>query len=218
MVCNIEDIQAEAESTNNNRLLHHIHVNNAMLAFWKSDYNEAETSSLVAWKYPTAKMPTIVLIYHSFFDGLIAFHQYREVGGDERLQRGKEMMNRMGMWSQNAMNVFQSKWLLLQSEHAFSVCEHQKAKGLYEASIKSAKDNGNINELSLAYELFGEFCLSNKCGVDANACFRRAHTSYIQWGAKAVADRLVRSHQLNLNAKLDELELHDVQTNTKRSR
>mmetsp|Transcript_19096 Transcript_19096/g.34423 ORF Transcript_19096/g.34423 Transcript_19096/m.34423 type:complete len:338 (-) Transcript_19096:1027-2040(-) len=202
MVCNIEVLQTEAEFVNNNRLLHHINVNNVMLAYWRGDYISAEKSSHVAWKYPTAKMPTIVLIYHTFYGGLIAFKLFRTMGGvdgNKRLMEGRELMIAMGKWAQNSMAVFGNKWLLLSAEHSASIHEHDKCKKLYKASIKIAQDHGNIHELGLANQLFGNYCLSHECGVDANSCLKKAYTYYTQWGATAVAEKILRHHKLDLH-------------------
>ena len=214
MVCNIKDIQLSAESTNNKRLLHHIHFNSAILAFWRGDYDEAEKSSHLAWTFPTAKMPTIVLIFHTFFSGLIAYHLYRKKCGDEgdrRLQEGKDMTDRMGLWAcQTSLQVFGNKWLLMKAELAACLKDYDEAKELYEASIKDARGNGNIHELGIAFELFGQFCSAHDhdCGVDANACFSQAFVAYTQWGAKAVAERILQTHNVILGS-IDEMSSPD---------
>mmetsp|Transcript_3889 Transcript_3889/g.8568 ORF Transcript_3889/g.8568 Transcript_3889/m.8568 type:complete len:1443 (+) Transcript_3889:166-4494(+) len=219
MVCNIEVLQGEAELVNNNRLLHHIHVNNVMIAYWRGDFEAAEKSSHLAWKYPTAKMPTIVLIYHTFFAGLVAFHLFRKKSGDEnqdeRLKEGREVMVEMGKWAQNVMEVFGNKWLLMSAEHSACTKDHDETKKLYQASIELAQDYGNIHELGLAYELFGNYLVDCECTMDATPCFKKAYMCYIQWGAKSLAKRLLHKHNFDIDTESN-IEWHA--RNSKRTR
>jgi len=203
MVCNSNELQVEAESVQNFRLLHHIHFNNLLLAFWRGDLIAAEKSSRLAWAYPTAKMPHILFIYHTFFGGIIAFKLYRQdvrgADADARFKEGKESMSRMGKWAQNGVSIFGNKWLLLQAEHAASINKYDEAKELYNASIQAASDHGNIHELGLANELLGDYHASRGCTVDANASYIQSHMYYMQWGAFAVAKRLMAKHSLDLD-------------------
>jgi len=115
------------------------------------------------------------------------------------LQGGKEMMSDMGYWANNSMAVFENKWLLLRAEHAASINNHDEAKGLYKASIGAARDHGNIHEMALAYELFGNH--HDACGRsdDAKSCFSKACVAYKTWGATAIAERLYAKHDLDLS-------------------
>ena len=196
----VDDIQADAEAVNNNRLLHHIHFNSMLLAYWRGDFATAEKSSRAAWKFPTATMPHILLIYHTFFAGLIAFRLLRSSSGgdDERTKEGNEHMRRMGKWARTiSMPLFGNKWHLLQAEHAAcDNCLSFEAMKQYKASIEVARDHGNVHELALAHELAGEYLASCGRQSDATAHFKQAHAFYNQWGATVVAERLLSRHNL----------------------
>ena len=73
--------------------------------------------------------------------------------------------------------------VLLKAEHAASIHNHDEAKQLYEASIKAAKDYGDIHELGLSLELYGDYYSSLGLTADARLCYKNAYMYYTQWGA-----------------------------------
>mmetsp|Transcript_30851 Transcript_30851/g.66674 ORF Transcript_30851/g.66674 Transcript_30851/m.66674 type:complete len:1679 (-) Transcript_30851:132-5168(-) len=205
----MNDLQDTATSINDLHLLQSIHVFNVLIAYWKGDYIAAEESSRIASKMlPASKMPTIYLIYHTFFRGLILFQLHRMFGGEQRLKDAKEMMDKMEIWLSVSMAAFESKWLLLKAEYWFCVDKFGRALQMYKGSIKSAQDNGNIHELALAHELLGKFYskrdhlvdnVSSECGIASNECFKKAHAYYTQWGATAVAEKILKDHNLEMD-------------------
>jgi hypothetical protein len=207
MLCDIKDIQGEAESkdaeNNDLRVLHHVHIYNMMLGFWRKDFLEAEKSSHHAWTvHEAAKNLEMILIYHTFFSGLIAFHLYRETGDDKRLKEGSSMMDTMRKWTHNSMAVFENKWLLLKAEYLASFQGGHDARQFYEASIKAARESGNIHELGLAYELAGDHAAAHGCESESKEFYNNAFVSYTQWGALAVAERLSVRHNLDKTTAL----------------
>ena len=167
----------------------------------------AEESSRLASTMLQAKMPTIYLIYHIFFRGLILFQLYRIFGDEQRLKDGKEMMDRMEGWALVSSAVFENKWLLLKAEFMASIDESDQALKNYEGSIKSAQDHGNIHELALAQELFGNYYSERGCMTTSIECFKKAYVYYTQWGATAIADKILETHNLEM-ASAAKQELH----------
>jgi len=180
---NIDDLQTEAESSKNVRLIYDIQCHKCFMAFWREDYVSAGKH----WRnavmmIPVSKMPTILLIYQTFFGGLISFQLCRQAkdGDDEHLSKGKEMMDRLGNWAQNSMDVFENKWMLLQAEFFSSVHQNNAAEQLYKASAKVAHDHGDIHELALAHELLGKHYSQRGCNQDSIESFRKAYVYYNQ--------------------------------------
>jgi len=199
-ICSLDDLRSEAESSQDNRFLHNCHVYKMLTAYWRGDYIAAEESFHAALAHPMAKMPQIATIYHTFFGGLVAFQLYRQVGGnnDQRLKLGREMMEKVEIWSQNSLSVHENKLLLLKAEYFAAIGEHHSAQRLYKASIKSAQDHGHIHELALAFELLGNsYCFVGSC-ARSSECFKSAYVYYKQWGAAAVAEKLMRKHNLRM--------------------
>lgn len=199
----INEIQAEAESKGHGRLLHHVHFYRVMLGFWQGDregHISAEKFVQLATTSPNARKPEIPLIYLTFFGALVSFHLYRESGGNHRLKAGREMMDKMRGWTYVSMSVFENKWLLLKAEYLASFKGSDDAEKVYEASIKASRDNGNIHELGLAYQLLGGHYASRELTSRSVDCYQKAYTCYTQWGANAVAKKLASKHNLDTDA------------------
>ena len=199
-VCNIDDIQSQAEASQDTRMLHNIYVYNHFISFWKGDYIQAEKHSDAAWKmYPASKLPTLFLIYHTLFRGLVLFQLFRQQDSQvdvRRLKEGIEMMDQVGTWAKNAMSVFENKWLLLRAQHAASVKKTEEAQDLFNSSIKVSRDRGDIHELGLAYHQLGLYYSELGHDVKSRECLEKACVQYNEWGAMAVASQLLDNHDL----------------------
>lgn len=114
-ISNMKDLQDEAKATKDMILLQSSHVFNVMIEYWRGDYLAAEEhSKLALMMFPASKEPTIYLIYHIFFRGLILFWLHRTInGGTHRLEEGKQAMDEMEKWKENSTAVFENKFLLL---------------------------------------------------------------------------------------------------------
>mmetsp|Transcript_15810 Transcript_15810/g.33418 ORF Transcript_15810/g.33418 Transcript_15810/m.33418 type:complete len:244 (-) Transcript_15810:383-1114(-) len=197
-ISNINDLLIGANSPSDNVLLHTIHLYNMMIAFWRGNYEAAEESSSNALKVqPAARFPSLYLICHIFFRGLLSFQQYRENGGvgrDPRLVEGEKMMNVMEKWTLLCKDLFENKWLLLKAEYFASINEHDEAERSYIKSINASRDHGNIHELGLGYELLGKYYSSLGSAIYSTHCFEQAHLFYTQWGATALAEKILRDN------------------------
>jgi len=166
-----------------------------MCFYWRGDFIAAEKQANDTSQGTFFKTDPKTFMYHTFFGGLVSFQLYRTLGGIDRLNKGREMLDQMRKWTSVA--PLENKRLLLEAEHAaLSHGESDYVEQLYKASIKAAQDNGNIHELALAYELFGHY-YAKRCQEDSNSCFERAFIYYTQWGATKVAQRLSETHNLN---------------------
>jgi len=206
-ICNMNDLQDSAKSSKDLHLLQSSHVFKVLVEYWRGNYSAAEESSRQASiMFPASKMPTIYLIYHTFFRGLILFQLYRICGDQQRLNDGKEMMDRLEEWALVSMAIFENKWLLLKAEYYYSIYDSDQALQMYQESIKSARDYGNIHELAMAHELLGKYHLERGCREDSKECFRNAHVYYTQWGAIAVAEKILRKYNLELDSQASPLQ------------
>jgi len=198
----MNELQDEAKSSKDLALLQSSYVFRVLIEYWRGNYSAAEEYSRIAsMMLPQSKMPTIYLIYHTLFRGLILLHLSREQDvEDKRLDGGIEAMDQMGRWAKNATEAFENKWLLLRAEHAATVKNHDEALRLYKASIQASQDHGNIHECALGHELLGNYYLGLGCSSDSIASFEQACVFYTQWGATAQAGRLIRKHSLGIDA------------------
>ncbi|KAL7538628.1 hypothetical protein ACHAXR_009431 [Thalassiosira sp. AJA248-18] len=212
-ISSMKDLQADAESSQDPFFLHDLHVYNLIIEYWRGNYVAAEEHSRNAAAgqhvFPSS---AVFPIHRVFFGSLVSFHLYGKLGGDDaRLREGKHMLDEMGKWAHIAMNVFGNKWLLLRAEHAAATTstngKSKDAEELYKASIKAAEDHGNIHELALAHELLGNYYHEHECQDDAKGCFKKAVVYYTQWGATAVAERVMRNHDLDMAPLIADIDL-----------
>ena len=198
----MKDLQDLAKATKDLHLLQSSHVFNVLIEYWKGNYTAAENSSNIAsMMLPAAKMPTIYLIYHTFFRGLLLFKLYQMYGDNQRLEDGKNMLDLMQKWANYTSDVFENKLLLLKAEYyacrlSNPIREFSEALQIYEGSIKSAKDNGNLHEAGLSYKLLGDYYASNGNEAEAIQSWKHSYSYLKQWGATAVAELLSKDHNL----------------------
>lgn len=179
--------------------------NDFLLSFWNRDYTAAEKYSHLAARIPTSQMPQVLLIYHLFFGGLVAFHLYRTQGGEERLNDGVKALDRVAQWSEISPSVFESKCLLLKAEHSASSSQHSDAEKLYLKSIEVAFDQDCVHEVALAYECMANFYSSVDRQDDCICSAKKAYIYYMQWGATAVAEVIAEAHNLDTSKVTEEM-------------
>ena len=196
----LDDLKSVAEHSKDNFWPHNFHVYKMLISFWKENFMVAEEHCQLALACPANNI--WASIYQTFFGGLVALRLHRQMGdnNDQRLKHGRDAVKRFEKWSKMSLVLFNNKLLLLQAEYSASIGEHDRAQLLYLASINAAKDHGNIHELALAYELLGNHhCSTIGVGADSNKCFRKAIVYYEQWGATAVAEKLMHKHNLKMD-------------------
>ena len=197
----LDDIQAEFQPT-----IFLIEVTKLSLKFWRGDDVAAEHHARIASAKPDKKSPVHYTSF-CFFGALVYFRRYRFKGGDDRLEKGREMLLQMEDWAKNSPATFGSKSLLLKAEHAASVNEDSDVvKQCYNDANRTARDHGNIHDLALGHELLGNYCASQGQMEDSNDCFLRAFVYFRQWGAAAVAERIFCDYGLD-NASVSNMEL-----------
>jgi len=189
----------DAQSKKNFLLIETIHLGRFNCAFWMGDYIEASKLSRIILALPSSKMPKIQLVIHTFFMGLIAFQMYMDGKGEEYLDEGKQVLNKLKIWNNCAVANFQNKLLLLEAYHCASVFNTRTAREGFNASIQSARDHGLIQEQGLACELYGKFLTSIIETDEAIVYFKCAHACYMQWGAVAKAEQVRKDHNLNVS-------------------
>jgi len=193
-----KDIMNNAQMNHDYYLLGYSYQRRFISAFWAGDYDSAEIYCRSMLSLPSAKAPTLQSIYTTFYRGLIGFLRHRECQSEEQYGIGLDSIVKIEFWWQFSPTNFESKLFLLKAENEASLLNVDKARSLYEASIKSASDNGRIHEKGLAYEFMGNFLSSvSNDPSGARECMKLAHSCYLQWGAFGKAAILSMKHELN---------------------
>lgn len=143
-------------------------------------------------------MTNILLIYFTFYRGIIEFRRYREDHSEDKLRNGFDAIIKFESWLQHSPSLFENKLLLLNAEQQASLPNIDEAKSLYLSSIKSAKDCGRVHEQGLACELMGRFLLTvANDRFQAMMYMKNAHACYLKWGAFGKAAALAEEHGLD---------------------
>ncbi len=171
----------------------------SLQSFWAGNYEIAESHLRDISSLPSAKQPKLTTIYLTFFSGILAFHRYRKSQAEEDLRVGTDSICKFECWLKFSRSNFENKLLLLNAEQT-SLIDVEEAKKHYEASIKSARNNGRVHEQGLAFELMGKSFgnVANKSAF-AMECFKKAQICYLQWGAMKAAASLREKYGLDKN-------------------
>jgi len=196
MICDERSLLAGALSNKNRVLAFGIYLSRFFREFSMANYNEASNWAKLALPYSKALPPLPVKILFTVARGIIAFRMYREGKGEIYFNEGKDMLNEMEKWVKYSEHNAKNKFLMLEAEFHASTCEVNKAKEKYEASIRSARNYGRVNDQGLAYELMGDYLSSISEIPQAIECYKLAHKYYMQWGAVAKAEKIQKEQDL----------------------
>ena len=119
---------------------------------------------------------------------------------------GREIVKTFTAWADNSMEVFGNKWFLLRVLYSASIEKkyNDSTIELYEALIKMARDHGLVHEMAIAFELLGDYLVLHGQALESKKNFEKSYTCYSQWGAVAIADRLLRDHDLDITTLADD--------------
>eukprot|EP00957_Ditylum_brightwellii_P094806 7219721-Ditylum_brightwellii.AAC.1 len=85
---------------------------------------------------------------------------------------------------------YKHRFLLLQAELAFLLEENENAEVSYNDAIKTADENGFVQDQALAYERAGYFYMKQGKTSIASQHFGLSHNAYLDWGAQSKANQL----------------------------
>ncbi|MBU1169964.1 MAG: AAA family ATPase [Proteobacteria bacterium] len=128
-----------------------------------------------------------------FFDSLHMTAVYENaVFGEKFKLRIKLKLNQMKMktWANHCPENFEHKYLLVEAEIARIKGHHKKAVDLFNAAIKSARENKYTQNEAIANELAARLMMKLNNREAARQYMQEAHYGYIRWGATAKANDL----------------------------
>ena len=111
-------------------------------------------------------------------------HAFRQTLGEE--------LRRHRRWADNCPTNFENRYALLAAEVARIDGQDLEAMRLYEQAIRSARENGFVQNEALANELAGRFYLDRGLEKNGYAHLRDAHACYALWGADGKVRHLER--------------------------
>jgi PAS domain S-box-containing protein len=97
-------------------------------------------------------------------------------------------------WAENCPENFENRALLVGAEIARIERQELEAERLYEAAIRSARENDFVHNEALANELAARFYAARGFGTIADAYLRNARHGYLRWGAAGKVQHLDKLH------------------------
>src|SRR5258705_5176209 len=162
--------------------------------FLSGDYAEAFAAAgkvkLLLW----SSAVQIQLLDYFYYTALTVAALYENASADEQ-QGWRERMTGHGYhlreWPENDPPTFADKHALVLAEIARLEGRDPDAMRLYEQAIKSARENGFVQNEALAHELAARFYSARGFETIAHTYLRNARNCYDRWGALGKVRQLV---------------------------
>ncbi|WP_257463510.1 AAA family ATPase [Archangium lipolyticum] len=154
--------------------------------FMSGDYEEALAAASRAREFLWATFSHLLIHDYHVYDALTLAALHDKVPPDERaslLETLTAHQRQLQEWAENRPETFFNTSALVSAELARLLGRDLEAMHLYEAAIRSAQENGFVQNEGLAYELAARFYLQRGFEDFARAYLRRARACYERWEA-----------------------------------
>jgi PAS domain S-box-containing protein len=165
--------------------------------FMSGDYLEglaaAEKAKKLHW---TSEAFFQSLDYH-YYTALVIAAVYETAIPDrqaEWLEMLRTSLNQLRTWTESCPSTFFDKQALIAAELARIEARDLEAMGLYEEAIRSARENGFVQNEGIANELAARFYLKRGFEKIAQVYLRDARSCYQRWGALGKVRQLDQSY------------------------
>jgi PAS domain S-box-containing protein len=163
--------------------------------YLSGDYNEALAAADKAKPLLEAAAGQIVLLDYFYYTALTMPALYETASADQQ-QAWRELLRahreQLREWAENNAPTFADKHALVSAEIARLEGRDADAMRLYEQAIRSARDNGFVQNEGVAYEVAARFYNARGSETSANAHLRSARNCYLRWGADGKVRQLDR--------------------------
>jgi PAS domain S-box-containing protein len=134
--------------------------------------------------------------YH-FYGALARTGHYRVTQESERARSDDQLGDhraQLEIWAQNCPETFLNRALLVSAEIASIESRDLDAMSLYEQAIRSARENGFVQNEGIASELAAAFYAARGFKKIALTYLRNARRCYLRWGAEGKVRQLHALH------------------------
>jgi PAS domain S-box-containing protein len=163
--------------------------------FLSGDYAEAQAAADKVKPLLSAAAAQIQLLDYFYYAALTVAARYENGSADEQ-QEWRELLTahreQLREWAENYPPTFADKHTLVAAEIARIEGRDLDAMRLYEQTIRSARENGFVQNEALASELAGRFYLDRGLEKNGYAHLQDARACYALWGADGKVRQLDR--------------------------
>jgi PAS domain S-box-containing protein len=169
-----------------------------ILAFLYGRHAEALDAARLAEPMLGAAMATPIEATHHFYYALILTALYPSAPAAEQTQfssllEGK--LKKLKLWADNCPQNYHNRYALVLAEIARIEGRPAEAMDLYEDAIRSARDNGFVQQEALAFELAARFYATRGFAMFARAYLKNARDGYLRWGAHGKVRQLDETYR-----------------------
>jgi PAS domain S-box-containing protein len=154
--------------------------------FLSGDFAEAMATAGKAKQLLWCAIGRIEMLEYVYYSALTLSALY-EAATNEEQQAWMAILvahrNQLREWTDNCPPTFGDKLALVSAEIARLERRDSDALRLYEQAIRSARDNGFVQNEALAHELAAQCCLAQGLETAGHAHLRSARSGYERWGA-----------------------------------
>ncbi|WP_437895326.1 AAA family ATPase [Sorangium sp. So ce124] len=164
-------------------------------AFLSGQYAEALEASALAAGVLATVMTLPIEATHHFYLALTLAALYPEAPAarqQEFAQTLEKELQKLKLWADNCPENSLNRYALVAAEVARIEGRELEAERLYEQAIRSAGENGFIQNEGLAYELASAFYRARGFDQIADGYLREARARYVRWGADGKVRQLDR--------------------------
>ena len=162
------------------------HIMKQMLAFLGGRYTEALDSAVQAEAVlgPAMGMPIEATFY--FFHALTLAALYPDASAVQQQEYAlvlRAELKRYDLWADNCPENYRNRHALISAEIARIEGRDLEAMRFFEEAIRSAREQGFIQNEGIAHELAARFYLARGYDTIADTYLRNARSCYTRWGA-----------------------------------
>jgi len=181
-------------------------LGNAACGYWirklqaryiAGDYSAAMDAAAKVQRLPWITVGVIEEAEYHFYGALAHAAYYDCVPASERPQCLDAIAahhRQLQVWSENCPENFEDRAALVGAEIARLQDRHLDAQCLYEQAIRSARDNGFVQNEAIAYERASDFYRTRRFDQIADLYMRNARYCYLRWGATGKVQQLDARH------------------------
>ncbi|MEN9868944.1 MAG: hypothetical protein RL748_4534, partial [Pseudomonadota bacterium] len=150
-----------------------------------------------AAQYLDSVRATMLENSHVYFHALSASALYPEADASTRARLRAVVLDaeqKLRIWAQNCPENFANRHYLVQAELARIDQQELAAIDHYDAAIRSAHENGFVQNEALANERAAQFFFARGSEKIAHTYLREARYAYLRWGAQGKVQQLDRRY------------------------
>ena len=168
--------------------------------FFAADYAAALDASHHAQSLLSKSPGMLERAEHELYSALTHAAMCDSPSNDEGRQHLEAMVahhRQLEAWASHCPENFENRAMLIAAEIARIDARDPDAMRLYEQAIRSARDNGFVNNEALAHEVAARFYADRGLDRIARTYLRDARNGYRQWGADGKVRELEGQHSLS---------------------